>query len=605
MLSSLNLKPSDIVSSKDDLVLKNQQFVMKGIPSSPGIVIGKAKLLKPESVISPNEKISIDLIDEEIARFDVAHSTLLEQFMGSLGKVKNENSNIIAIVETNLLILTDPILKDSVKTHISKGYSVESAVVTEFEKQRNFLKNSKDEFLRERADELDHIKQKLIAVLRNKCIFYEDAKDAIVVAQALTTTDFVNFKDQQIKAIVTEVGGITSHTSILARSFEIPAVIGVREATEIIADGSSLIVDGFAGLVVANPRKEIHSLYLKKINEIEEHRNRLGQLVKLPAETLDGHKIELKANVNFLEDVRTSDINGADGVGLVRSENLIMELKQIPDEETQYKWYREIADRAYPKPVTIRVFDIGSDKYSEGLPFHEENPALGLRGIRFLLSRKDIFETQIRAILRASSNKNIKLMLPMISSLHELEHSLMLINSCKQILESEEILFDKNIQVGVMIETPAAAMIADGLAEASDFLSIGTNDLTQYTLAADRTNELVSDIFDSFHPAVLRLIERTIRYAKKKGIPVSICGELAGHAAATDLLLGFGVDELSVAPSIILELKDRIRNSSISNCRKLANEILDCSSYDEVRKRLKIAITQHKFVDDDLLINSN
>jgi len=597
MLSSLNLKPSDIISSKKELKKKDQQFVMKGIPSSPGIVIASAILLKPETIISPNKRISDNKIEQEIQRFDQAHSELVKQFMGSLGKVKNENSNIIAIVETNLLILTDPTLGDSIKAYITKGFSVESAVVTEFEKQRNFLKNSPDDFLRERADELDHIKQKLIAVLRNKCIFYEDAKDSIVVAQALNTTDVVNLKEQNVKAIVMEVGGITSHTSILSRSFEIPAVIGVREATEIITDGTTLIVDGFAGIVVANPKDEVLSLYLKKINEIEEHHRRLGKLVKLPAETYDGHKIELKANINFLEDIRTSEVNGADGVGLVRSENLIMELKHIPDEETQYKWYREITDRAYPKPVTIRVFDIGSDKYSEGLPFHEENPALGLRGIRFLLSRKDIFGTQIRAILRSSSNKNIRIMLPMISSLHEVEQSLLLINACKQVLESEGILFDRNIQVGVMIETPAAAMISDGLADASDFFSIGTNDLTQYTLAADRTNELVSDIFDSFHPAVLRLIDRTIRAAKLRGIPVSVCGELAGHAASTDLLLGLGVDELSVAPSIILELKDRIRNSSIQQCKKLASEILNCSCYSDVRDQLKIAISRHDFID--------
>lgn len=605
MLSKMNLNPIEMVYGKQDYQVLKEQFVLKGVPSSPGIVIGKALVLKPDTVISPNITIPQEQISSEIVRFDNAHHELVHQFMTSLGKVKNESSNIIAIIETNLLILTDPMLNDSIKELISEGLSVESAVVTEFEKQRNFFKNSNDSLLRERAIELDHIKQKLLGSLRNQCISYEESRGAIIVAQSLTTTDIVNFKEAGILAIVTEIGGITSHSSILARSFDIPAVIGVREAVEIIEDGVDIIVDGFAGIVVVKPKEEIHNLFIKKINEIEEHKRMLGSMVKLPAETTDGRRIELMANVNFLEDVKISEINGADGIGLVRSENLIMELKGFPGEEIQYNWYKEIADRAYPKPVTIRVFDIGSDKYSEGLPFQEENPALGLRGIRFLLSRKDIFETQLKAILRASKNKNIRIMLPMISSLHEVERTYAILDKCKIMLSETGILYDNNIPVGVMIETPAAAMISDGLAEAVDFFSIGTNDLTQYTLAADRTNELVSDIFDTFHPAVLRLIDLTIKAAKKHNIPVAVCGEFAGHTAATDLLIGLGIDELSVAPSILLELKDRIRKSSMAMCKQLADDILHCSAYEEVRIRLDNALSRHSFTDDGYSLNNN
>ncbi|HOQ48883.1 MAG TPA: phosphoenolpyruvate--protein phosphotransferase, partial [Candidatus Kapabacteria bacterium] len=258
---------------------------------------------------------------------------------------------------------------------------------------------------------------------------------------------------------------------------------------------------------------------------------------------------------------------------------------------------REICERAYPKPVTIRVFDLGSDKYVEGLPIKEFNPALGLRGIRFLLSRQDIFKTQLRALLRASMNKNLKIMLPMITSLHEVELSRKILEMCKNELQQEGVLFDNLIPLGVMIETPAAAVISDGLAKVADFFSIGTNDLTQYTLAADRNNELVSDIFDDFHPSVLRLIDFIIKTAHKNGITVSICGELAGHAAATQLLVGMDVDELSVAPSLLLELKNRVRSLTYSEAKLIAEDILNSNDYFEVRKKLEKAIGRHSVAE--------
>lgn len=569
----------------------NKQRILKGIPSSPGIVIANASVIKPETLIVTNDTINNFNLEEEKNRFATAQGVLVQEFLMTLNKVQEESKNVVAIIESNLMILNDPYLTESILHLIDEGFSVEVSVVKEFEKQRNLFKHSSDAILRERAIELDQIKERLLRALRNQCIYYNCAKDAVIVAQALSATEIVNFKESGIKAIITEVGGIASHASIMARSFDIPSVIGVREAAEIIKENNTLIVDGFSGIIIVNPSKSMLSRYEKKMEEVEEHRKKLGELVKFPAETQDGVKLHLLANINFLDDARTAVMNGCDGAGLVRSENLIMELKQIPNEETQYKWYKEIADTIYPQPVSIRVFDIGSDKFSEGLPFNEDNPALGFRGIRYLLSRKDIYAAQLRAILRSSENKNVRILLPMISSLHEVEQSIELIEKCKKELVERDIPFDRHIPVGVMIETPAAALIADGLAESADFFSIGTNDLTQYTLAADRTNELVSDIFDSFHPAVLRLIKMTVFAAKKKGIPVGVCGELAGHAASTDLLLGLGIDELSVAPSILPELKFKIRNSIYEDARKLAEEILHCSSYLDVRKRLDKAIS--------------
>ena len=593
MLENIRFSPSDSAYSSTGYDnQKRSQMLLKGIPSSSGIIIGKAKILKPENLIIAHETIPESEIESEISRYSVAQNKLVQQFLSSLKKASKESTNIASIIESNLLILTDPMITEAVNEHIKQGFSAESSIVGEYEKQRNFIKNSKDELLRERAGEIDHIKTMLLNSLRNQSVDYNIGKNAVVVAVSLTTSDIVNFKEAGVKAIITEVGSIVSHASILARSYDIPAVIGVKDATLAIAEGETVIVDGFAGVVISKPNREYKKLYEKKIDEIEEHKRVLGKLVKLPAETLDGKRIHIMTNVNFLEDVRAGMINGADGVGLVRSENLIMELKHIPDEEIQYKWYKEIAERAYPNPVTIRVFDIGSDKYSEGLPMTEDNPALGLRGIRFLLSRTDVFATQLRAILRASINKNIRIMIPMISSLHEVEHTLSILNECKKQLDESDIQYDNKIPFGIMIETPAAALIADGLATAVDFFSIGTNDLTQYTLAADRTNDMVSDVFDSLHPSVLRLIKMTVEAARKNNITVGVCGELAGHSASTDLLIGLGIDELSVAPSLVLELKNRVRHSSLLKTESFANDIMSSTSYLDIRERLDRAMTE-------------
>ncbi len=591
------MAPQEVIYGKTDYKLLKEQFVLKGIPSSAGIALGNAIVLQPESLISPSIKIPSEEISNELLKFEKAHTNLVHQFMQSLHKVRSLGSNVIAILETNLLILTDPILYDGIRNRIKDGFSVESAIVSEFDNQRKFFLNASDALLQERANEIDNIKRKLLASLKDQSIDYEKSQQSIVVAQALTTTDIVNFKEAGILAIITEVGGVTSHASILARSFDIPAVIGVHNATDVIKNGTELIVDGFAGIVVVKPKKDVRDVYLQKIEALEEHKRNLGALAKLPSETFDGKRISLLGNVNFLDDVRSGEINGADGYGLVRSENLVMELKGFPDEETQYKWYREICERAYPKPVTIRVFDLGSDKFVEGLPIKEFNPALGLRGIRFLLSRQDIFKAQLRALLRASVNKNLKIMLPMVTSLHEVEISRKILEKCKTELQQDSVLFDNRIALGVMIETPAAAIISDGLAKVADFFSIGTNDLTQYTLAADRNNELVSDIFDDFHPSVLRLIDFIIKTAHKNGVTVSICGELAGHAAATQLLIGMDVDELSVAPSLLLELKNRIRSLTYSEAKLIAEDILNSNDYFEVKTKLEKAIGRHSITE--------
>lgn len=567
----------------------SEESFLRGLPSSPGTGIGNAAVIKPEQIFIPSNKLPPEKIPEEIERLNYSLRELADELTIVLEKVKNEPGNVSAILESNLMMLSDSFFVDSIKSKIEKGYSTESSIVREIDERKYFFTSSRDRILRERAVDLDHIKERLLAILRNKCVFYAVGDDAIVVAQSLTPPDIVNFKESGVLGIITEVGGITSHTSILARSFEIPMVIGVKNATDRITDKSNIIIDGYSGHVIRNPSKDNISKYIEKKTAEEEHHKKLGALVKLPARTTDGKHIKLLANVDFIEDVESSILVGAEGIGLVRTEHLIFPVRTIPDENEQYNWYKALADRSYPNPVTIRVFDVGSDKYAEGIPKHEDNPALGFRGIRFLLSRRDLFEAQVKAILRASANRNVRLLLPMVTRIREVLDSVELIEKCKFDLMNRNIEFDENIPIGVMMETPSAALITREISREADFISIGTNDLTQYTLAADRTNELVSDYFDPFHPAVIRLIKHIVDTAHKNDTKVGLCGEFAGHALSTPLLIGLDLDELSVAPSVLLELKSRIRNSNYEHSSKLTKDLLRLSCQKEIRDMLDLA----------------
>lgn len=418
---------------------------LKGIPSSSGIVIAKARVIQTENFISPDEKVEQSSIPHQKERFLQALSDLRKEFNDVLTKIPEYNKSASTILETNLYIINDSFLVDSIITIIEMGYSAESSIIREFERQKSYFTKSKDRLLRERAIELDHVKLHLLGVLKQRRWQYNIAKDSVIITQSLTSTDFVNYHEAGALAIVTEAGGIASHVSILARSFETPAVIGVKDASSIIKSDDLVIVDGFTGLVIYNPTKDFLIKYDEKIQKIEKHRQELGILAKEPAVTSDGKRIRLMANVDRLDDVDAANFVGADGIGLVRSESLILHYSSIPGEDIQAKWYREIADRIYPNPVTIRAFDIGSDKYSESIIHTEANPALGFRGIRYLLSRTELFKTQIKAVLQASVNKNIRFMLPMITDYTEFVKSLQIIDECKKELRGELVEFDEKM----------------------------------------------------------------------------------------------------------------------------------------------------------------
>ncbi len=567
-------------------VNKQTEHRYKGIPASQGIVIGKAVVLRAEAFVFSAEHIEPERIPEEIDRFYSALKNSAIELQQIIDIAEKEASHVAPILETYLLILTDETVSDSIRRRIQQGfYSAENAVMQEFDAQKQFFTLAKDPILRERAVELDHVKDRLLNGLRNRSISHSDADNSIIVAPSITPTDLMLFNKEGALAFITEVGGIASHASILARSLAIPAVIGVRDIAHLIHNDDLLIIDGNAGLIISNPKPETLAKFQKRKREEEENRRKLGKLATAKAETHDGRAIHLLANIDSIEDVAAAQSAGAEGIGLIRSEYLIIQRQHFPTEDEQLDWYNEIAERMYPCHVTIRAFDVGSDKYAEGLP-NEDNPALGVRGIRFLLHRKDIFKLQIKAVLRASKHRNVRLMLPMISTMDELIEAKDYIEKCKSALRKSNIPFDDRMPIGMMIETPAAALMAIDFAALVDFFSIGTNDLTQYTLAADRTNEYVADIFDPFHPAVLRLMKITIDAAKARNIPVGICGEMAGHSAATELLIGLGVDELSVTPPLLLELKKRIRKADFLKSQTVATLALRANSGSEVRKAI-------------------
>lgn len=564
---------------------------IKGVASSPGLTLGTAYVVNIQSYnkhFTTPKKIDKKI---ELERYERAKIQALEEIELSISLVEKNQEyehNVISILETYRMILMDSSLNATITEKISQNFLAENAIIDVFVENKKIFQKAKDRVLRERTADLDHIQNQLISFLQEQISIDNLPENAIVVASAVSPTDIMQLAEAGVSAILTEVGGIASHTSILARSMGLPSVIGLKGLLKTIKSGSTILVDGYSGIVYVNPKPETVAKFTEQQKKETTYKLKLQKIAKLPALTKDLHKVKVKANINTLEDVDEAMMAGAEGIGLVRSESLVIALNRYPTEEEQYKWYLEISERAYPKSVTIRAFDVGFDKFTKGIVYQQPNPALGIRGIRFLQRNEHLFKTQIRAILRASCHRNIKLLIPMVSRIDEVLYALKIIDQAKHSLRKDNLEFDTYTPIGIMVETPSAALIADKLSQYVDFISIGTNDLTQYTLAADRNNDLVSDIFDYFDPSVLQLIKLTINGAKINSIPVSICGEFAGHSAATELLVGLGVDELSVTSQNVLELKKRIRKLTLQNSETLAKEVLHCLSAKEVRKKISV-----------------
>lgn len=566
---------------------KEKRF--KGIPASPGIMIGEAVTFVVEPITIRQALIEPERIDTELERFRHAVEECTAELNRTIAMANDEAPVAAPILEAQLFMLNDPSVSSMVTEYIHKRYSADHAVQDVFDSQQAMMLHASDAYLRERAADLEHVKQRLLNFLAHRNIAApEISAGSIVISEALTPSDVMLFRKTGMAAFATESSGITSHAAILARSMGLPAVVGLANVCKRIHTGTTLIIDGFAGIIITHPQVETLERYQRRQQDLENKARKMGKYASLPAQTLDGRKVHLFANADTPEEIELARTSGAEGIGLVRTELQMLERQLVPTEEEQTQLYTDLAERAYPLQITLRAFDIGSDK-SFGLIGHEPNPALGLRGLRFLLKNRAMFTAQIRAILRASCHRNVRIMLPMITTVQEFQKALSMIEGCKATLRENGEAFDEQIPVGAMIETPAAALIARELSALADFFSIGTNDLTQYTLAADRMNANITPIYDTFHPAILRLVSMTIEAAHNSNIPVAVCGEFAAHAAATELLVGMGISELSVAHTSLLDVKKRIRKVDFSTARTFATESLTLATSSEVRKYLMSA----------------
>ncbi len=575
---------------KDNVTQKEN--ILKGIAAAPGIAIAKAYLYKKE--IQEIEEEFVNNVEEAVKHF----SESLEKSKKELNKilllaVDKMGKNRASIFEAQIMILDDPILIKTIKDRIKNEKRTPCFIVNEeISKYQRMMEASEAPYMQERAHDIEDIKNRIIRNLKKKKWKSRIESDVIVVTESITPADTVLFSRVNVKGYVTNFGGLTSHAAIVARSLNIPAVLGIHDATLKIKDGDTLIVDGLHGDVIINPTKEQLKIYTERYKKLQEYDIELAKLKDKPAQTLDGKKIILRANLDINEELEIIIKNGAEGTGLVRTEQIFHLEDGFPTEDEQVKVYSELAEKLYPHIVVIRAFDIGGDKVFP-VDVKEPNPFLGWRGIRFLLDNSDLFKTQIKAVLRAGKNKNIKFMVPMVSAIQEIRRTKEMIEACKQKLKEENLSYDHDMKLGIMIEVPSAGLMAKEFAEEVDFISIGTNDLIQYLLAVDRGNEIISPLYQEFHPAVVRMLHRIITGAKEGNARVSMCGEMAADILATPLLVGFGLDSLSVSASAIPHIKKIIRSLDFEDTRKLAEECLTFSTEKEVKERLQKYFSEH------------
>jgi phosphoenolpyruvate-protein phosphotransferase (PTS system enzyme I) len=563
-------------------------FSIHGVGVSNGIAIGHAHLVSHALLEVVHYQVPENLIEQEIARFDQAINTVkldLEAIKAQLPT--RAPAELAAFINTHLMILNDHTLADDPKLIIKNEHcNAEWALKQQMESIVEQFDQIEDEYLRERKHDVVQVVERIIKVLLGRpsqVPVLEQEKAIILVAHDISPADAIQFKQHQFAAFVTDVGGATSHTAILARSLNIPSIVALQRARTLIRDGELLIVDGTQGVVIVNPDKDTLAEYKLKQEQWQIEQQKLKRIKLNKAVTLDGTAIDLYANIEVPDDVVQVKASGATGIGLYRTEFLFMNRREAPTEEEQFEAYKAVAEAMDGKPVTIRTLDLGADKQIN--PETERsctNPALGLRAIRLCLTEPQMFHVQLRALLRASAFGHIKILIPMLSSLTELRQTLLLLERAKHSLRLEKIAFNNDIEVGGMIEIPAAALCAEAFAKELDFLSIGTNDLIQYSLAIDRTDDSVSHLYNPLHPAILQLIEITLKAGLKLGKKVSICGEMAGDSKLTRLLLGLGLRQFSMHPSHILSIKHQVLQSDLVKLVPAARKVLSSHDSDKI-----------------------
>ena len=559
----------------------------KGIIASNGVAIGTIYLFNREEVAIDESSITDQMVDEEKNRVESAISDYVNELSDTTGATDAQ----INIANAHKELLQDPYFSDTINAKIeNEKKNSELALNETVNEMVEIMSQIDDEYLKERASDYKDIGYQLMYKLKG--IKPKDLslleKNSIVISKELTPSDTSNMNKENVIGFATDLGGKTSHTSIIAQTLDIPALVGMNDISDKVKGGEKVIIDGNEGFIILDPSEELISEYEVKIKDQEEKRQRLQEVKDKEAKTTDGKKIEVSANIGNIEDLKIAIENGCDGVGLFRTELLYMENDHFPTEEEQFEVYKEATELLAEKPLIIRTLDIGGDKGLDYFEFpKEDNPFLGYRAIRLCLDREDIFITQLRALIRASAYGNILIMIPMVINISEFKRSLELIDEIKKEFDQEGIAYNKDLQVGIMIETPASVFMADQFIKYVDFFSIGTNDLSQYTLAVDRGNETISDLYSNYNPAVLRAIKHVIDESHKAGKWTGMCGQFASDTKATKLLLGLGLDEFSASSAKIAEVKDTILKSSIKEEEEFSKSLLDLETTEEIEERIK------------------
>lgn len=564
--------------------------MLKGVAASPGIEIGSVFIYRDEPMVLNMDSIPSENINMEIQRFDNA----VELSKSQLEKIKARSEKELGkdkaeIFEAHMMMLEDALFQNEVRDIIrEKNITAENALLQVVKRYIDMFAAMNDEYLRERAADIKDIGNRIVKNILGIGIrsLLEIDREVVVVAKDLAPSDTAQMNKRLVRAFATDMGGRTSHTAIMARSLEIPAVVGLADITSKVKDGDRIIVDGNEGVVILNPDPETLVCYQALSHDYQCYLRELRELKNKPCETsCKSRKVEIAANIGTPKDCKGALDNGAEGIGLYRTEFLYMDRSALPNEEEQFEAYKAVAEAMAPKPVIIRTLDIGGDKKLPYLEMPDElNPFLGWRAIRLCLDRSDVLKTQLRAILRAGHYGRLRIMYPMISSAREIRRANEILRMAKEELELEGLPYAQNMPVGIMVEIPSAAVTADILAKEVDFFSIGTNDLIQYTLAVDRMNERIAHLYEPLHPAVLRLIKHVIDASHKAGKWTGMCGEMAGDPVAAPILLGMGLDEFSMSSVSIPRIKKIIRSLDYQEAKVIAEKAINMESPDEIRK---------------------
>jgi len=563
--------------------------VLRGIGVSPGIAIGKASLF--DSLDAPSAFYKLkdkNFVSKEVKRFRTALAESIRQLREVKGKMTSmEEMDPLYIIDVHIMILKDrSFVKRTVQNIREHGVNAEWAVKMTVDRYRDIFEKMEDEYLRGRISDVQYAGQRILRNLTGaeRKPIMETGEDIIVVATDLSPADTAQMKIDRVQGFVTDMGGKTSHTAIVACSLEIPAVVGLEKVTRLVRTNDDLIIDGIAGLVIINPDPEILRRYEVKRRDYHEARKELLEHAKLPAVTKDNRRVEIGCNIEFVEELPSALAHGAEGIGLYRTEFIYVNREQLPSEDEHFASYRNVIGVPGLHWSTIRTFDLGGDKFFSNPKLAKEmNPQMGLRAIRFCLKEIPLFKMQLRAIIRASHYAKTRVLFPMISGIEEIRETKRIFNEVKEELKSQKVPVGEDIEIGVMIEVPSAVIIADKLAEEVDFFSIGTNDLIQYSLAIDRINEQVTYLYEPLHPAVLRLIKQVVDVGHKAGIRVAMCGEMAGEPLYTLILLAMELDELSMNALAIPRVKKIIRASSVKEAKVLLRKAMSFSSATEIR----------------------